>query len=487
MKKKPSQYQHSITKRLFFNISIIVLTFAIVVVICNALFLRPLYAFYTERVIEKAIKDISKINFKTDENEWRTSINTIERNNHFEILIFEDQRMIYSTSMQPRWVPTEFPTDLLNDLLQFLDDKPQNNNNIENINNAHPSRHDSIIYSYTKIDNYTILVTQILSPVNNTIRQTNLVILLVTTIFLLITLFLAFRLSKRFTSPIREIQSTVADIMDLNFNATCDVSTGDELEHLADDVNELSLHLKETLNQLHIQNEQLEKDILSQRQFISNASHELRTPLSLIKGYADEIGNGFVNDAKQQNLYINIISEEANKMNRLLKEMLDLSRMESGRMTLDLHAMPINQLIQDFVDKYDGYISDHQLNLSLALAAENPIGSVDTMRFEQILANYLSNAAKYGDDQHQVIISTHIKPDVVRIALFNSGSHISDQTLANIWDRFYKRDQSRSQNEGSYGLGLSIVAAIQALSGQHYGVENVDGGVNFWFEVWRVR
>ena len=484
-KNRKKRYHSSITKRLFFNVMIIVLSFALVVIISNAFFLRPMYTLYSEREVKNAVEELIEVDYSIDEQEWLSAVNDIERDNHFEVIIFKDERIIYSSSSQPRWLPAGISSQIMNTILSRLDqDMPDINQLLENFDKRHPRRND-LIFAYGQKDDYTILVTQILDPVNNTIRQTNIVILLVTSLFLLITLLIAFRLSKRFTRPIRKIQATVADITDLNFNSSCDVHTGDELEHLADDVNMLSDRLKATLNQLKIQNEQLEKDIISQRQFISNASHELRTPLSLIKGYADEIGNDFVPSADQQKLYINIISEEANKMNRLLKEMLDLSRMESGRMALEIQSVSVNQLIKEFTDKYDGYISDHHLNLSLELTEEDSTGLVDPMRFEQILANYLSNAAKYGDNQHQIIISSKVKGDVIHINLFNSGEHISEQTLENIWDRFYKHDKSRLEKEGSYGLGLSIVAAIMTLSGQRYGAENAGGGVNFWFEVRR--
>ena len=482
---KPKRYQSSITKRLFFNVMIIVLSFALVVMISNAFFLRPLYTMYSEREVKNAVEELIEVDYSAGEQEWRSAVNDIERDNHFEVMIFEDTRVIYSSSSQPRWLPAGIPTQIISEILSELEhEMPDINQMLDNFDQYHPRR-NNLIFAYGQKGDYTILVTQILSPVNNTIRQTNLVILLVTSLFLLLTLLIAFRLSKRFTRPIKKIQSTVANIADLNFNSACDVHTGDELEHLADDVNMLSDRLKETLHQLQVQNEQLEKDIISQRQFISNASHELRTPLSLIKGYADEIGSDFVPNVEQQKLYVNIISEEANKMSRLLKEMLDLSRMESGRMALEIQSVSVNQLIKDFIDKYDGYINDHHLDLTLELTQEDSTGLADPMRFEQILANYLSNAAKYGDIQHIVKISTQVKGDVIRINMFNSGDHIPVQTLENIWDRFYKHDKSRSEKEGSYGLGLSIVAAIMALSGQRYGAENVAGGVNFWFDVKR--
>jgi signal transduction histidine kinase len=109
----------------------------------------------------------------------------------------------------------------------------------------------------------------------------------------------------------------------------------------------------------------------------------------------------------------------------------------------------------------------------------------DAMRFEQILANYISNAAKYGGPDKRVVISSRTLERVVRIRVFNSGPPISEDVLPHIWDGFFKADDARTRVEGSYGLGLSIVKAIQTVAGQEFGAENADDGVIFWFDVER--
>lgn len=118
-----------------------------------------------------------------------------------------------------------------------------------------------------------------------------------------------------------------------------------------------------------------------QRQFISNASHELRTPLSLIKGYADEMEAGYASNAEQKGVYISIIAQEAAKMNRLIKEMLELTRMESGSVVLQNETLSVKERIQIFMGKYDGYISENGLLISQKYAGGD-IGEFDPMYFE---------------------------------------------------------------------------------------------------------
>lgn len=140
---------------------------------------------------------------------------------------------------------------------------------------------------------------------------------------------------------------------------------------------------------------------------------------------------------------------------------------------------PINQ-----IDKYDGFISESGLQIELDLA-DNDIGIFDAMRFEQVLANFVSNAARYGDERKQVSISTKASDQTIRISVFNTGSHLSEELIENIWNSFYKVDDARTRIKESYGIGLSVVKAIQTVMGQRFGAENVQDGVVFWFEVKR--
>ena len=281
-----------------------------------------------------------------------------------------------------------------------------------------------------------IFVTQAIEPINQSVQEANILLLACAGLTLAVALIVVFKVSKSFTRPIRQIQNRVGELAALNFTGRCDVKTGDELQSLGDDVNSLGDELKKALDTLKEQNSQLEKDIIAQRQFISNASHELRTPLALIKGYADEMNAGFVSNDGQKDTYIEIIAEEAAKMSRLLKEMLDLTRMESGRTQIISERLSVKERILSFLDKYDGFIAQNGLNISLE-AADDTIGVFDAIRFEQVLANYISNAARYGDSRKQVRISTQADEETIRISVFNTGAHLSEELSESIWNSFY--------------------------------------------------
>lgn len=488
----------SITKRLFAEIVLVVLSFSALILLSNTLLLKPLYYYSIRKTMTSAMEQLSRIDFGGDPSAWTASIEEINGGGAYDVIVQQDGAILYSSSSviglqrPPRnsdqWFSGEQRPDMNTDFIRSFRTMQQWNLSEGGILTdilEDPRSGDQYMVSVSEPESGTVLyLTQAIEPINQSVNQSNILLIACTALFLAASVALAFRISKRFTQPIKLIRGRVGEITRLNFGGQCAVRTGDELQELSQDINRLSDTLESALRTLRQQNVQLEKDMVSQRKFISNASHELRTPLALIKGYSDEINAGFITDPAQQQFYMRIIGEESAKMNRLLKEILDLFRLESGRMELRRERLPVPERITAFVEKYHGFITDNGLNVTLELEPGGE-GVFDAMRFEQILANYISNAAKYGDAGKRVVISSRTLERAVRVRVFNSGRPICEDVLPHIWDGFYKADDARTRVEGSYGLGLSIVKAIQTVAGQEFGVENADGGVIFWFDVER--
>jgi signal transduction histidine kinase len=490
-------FRKSITKRMFFGIIFVVVGFAVLILIANTLLLSPLYYRSLEKSMSQAASELSVIDFTADKNTWFEDIYSISSGNSFDIVVRNDDSIIFSSSIdigireipegqdslipngpEPNIKPGD-PFRLVNDDMEWreTDDNvfigystdPRNNN-------------EFIVCSIQNDDGFTIVLTQPVAPIDASITQSNQLLIICTAAMLVVSIVIALIFSSGFTKPIRKMKVQVERISNLEFDNKLEISTGDELENLGNDINKLSAKLRNALDELRDKNKQLEKDVIAQRKFISNASHELRTPLSIIKGYADEINSGYVNDSESIGQYLEIISEESTKLNRLLNEMLDLSRLDSGRMKLDFENIDINQFIRSFIDKYSGFIKDNGLDVKFEETGDVFTVRHDAMRAEQILANYISNAAKYSDSRKEIIISAKTMGDNVQISVFNYGKGIDEDSIERIWDGFYKADNSRTRQNDSYGLGLSIVKAIQTIAGQSYGVINHSNGVEFWFD-----
>lgn len=487
----------SITKRMFIGITAVVVGFAVIILLANTLLLSPLYYNKLENDMVSTMKELTTIDFSENREVWIDEIFSINTGNPYDVIILKDRITIFSSSIDYgiRVSPEEGTGDFIGGTETDLRPKEPFNPSNKVLEWKDKGGDISIGYSFDDRNNneflicmafsdngYKITLNHAVASVDAGIAQSMLLLIICTGIVLILSIIFAFRFSRGFTKPIKEIQGQVRKISNQDFDSNIDIRTGDELENLGNDVNILSEKLKTALDELQMRNVQLEKDIIAQRSFISNASHELRTPLSLIKGYADELNMDFIKDPEQQKLYHEIISEESTKMKRLLKEMLDLSRLESGRMELNKDEIAVGETINGFLEKYSGFIKEKNLNIEIKLSGNHKCIH-DVMRFEQILANYISNAAKYSDNRKKIILSTDVVDDMLRITVFNYGSSISEEAIEHIWDGFYKADNARTRSDDSYGLGLSIVKAIQIIAGYDYGVKNHSDGVSFWFDV----
>jgi signal transduction histidine kinase len=444
----------------------------------------------------EAAKHLAMVDFSEDRNIWLDEIYSISSGNSYDIVVRNNETVIFSSSIDIgiKESPDEFigpsfenpeliqkPRDPFRPVTSEMEWEETGENIFVGYSTDPRNNNEFILCTTQNDDGLSIFLTQPIEPIDASIGQSNLLLIVCTAGMLVISILFSLRFSRGFTRPIKEIKGRVEQISNLDFTGKLNISTGDELESLGADVNELANKLHDTLDELKEKNLQLERDIIAQRSFISNASHELRTPLSLIKGYADELNSGFSFDENAKNTYLKIISDESTKLNRLLNEMLDLSRLESGRMELNKEKIQMNEFIESFIEKYSGFIKEKGIDVEMELCNDSSCVH-DVMRVEQILANYLSNAAKYSDERKKVVISTKIIDDNVRISVFNYGKGIDEKSIDRIWDGFYKADNARTRNDDSYGLGLSIVKAIQTIAKQSYGAENHDDGVEFWFD-----
>lgn len=486
--------RRSITKRLFINVTMIILVFTLVLLVANTLLLKPMYLKAIENRMIDALSGIEHIDSELITDTWLEEVRRLNIGTDFDTVVVMDDEVIYSASpevgfkdvddidhpLEPRIRSdkNKLPFDNTSERRMLTED-------IERVMVIDPNPEDNnavLIYGRQIDGGLYVYMFQPLEPVNDSVAVANELLVLCAVVFLVLLIFVTMRLSRQFTKPIKDIEEQVDALTRFDFNRKVAITTGDELEDLGNDINQLSETLEKTLNQLNQQNKQLVKDVRSQKRFISNTSHELRTPLALIKGYSEEIEGGYVKDQKQQKKYMAYISEEATKMSRLLDEILELSRLESGRMTLREEPLNLCDTINGFLDKYDGFVKEERLNIQVSVS-KGIIGIFDVVRFEQILANYISNAAKYGDDHKRVSVKAEVLEKRVIVKVFNSGAPIGLETMDHLWDGFYMADEARSGNKNSYGLGLSIVKAIQEVGGNSYGARNVAGGVEFWIDM----
>ena len=293
---------------------------------------------------------------------------------------------------------------------------------------------------------------------------------------------------KRLTEPIAYLQKTAEKIKSLDFSARCPVNSTDEFGMLAEDINSMANSLEMNAKELERSNKMLRDDLhkseqqdMMRKRFIANVSHDFKTPLTLIISYADGIKQLKNDEISIRNEYCNIISSEGLKLSKQVQTLLNLSQLESKMITLKMMDFSINQLIKEIVYSQKVLMQNNHLSLELDFPNEI-IVSADYQKIQQVLTNLLDNAIKYVDDNKIVKINTQIEGENCKITIFNSCAAIENDVLENLFISFYRADQSRGETQG-YGLGLAIVKGIMELHGEQYGIKNVAGGVEVWFNL----
>lgn len=346
----------------------------------------------------------------------------------------------------------------------------------------------------TKLSNGDILAIRVpLVSISESVDIANRFILIIGAVIIVLGSIWAFWFSKKFTKPILEVNKIAQNMAKFDFSQKCKINGKNEIGQLGQSVNYLSGELNRAITELNIKNKRLEEDIEKERkidemrkEFISSVSHELRTPLSVIQGYAEGLVSNVTESDEDRKFYCDVIMNETDKMNKLVKDLLNLSQIESGYFHIEKTEFNLTSLIEYVLNRYKSTFEEKKIEMQFE-PGENVIVCGDMTRIEQILTNYINNAINHIDNEKIIKITKTNSKDKVRINVFNTGKHIPEESIEKIWNSFYKVDKARTRAYGGYGLGLSIVKAIAELHNNAYGVENAKGGINFWFEIDKVN
>ncbi|MFI3140858.1 MAG: HAMP domain-containing sensor histidine kinase [Clostridia bacterium] len=312
--------------------------------------------------------------------------------------------------------------------------------------------------------------------------------LFIVTIFLVCTfLFVTIIYLRMFIRPMWQISEATKKIANMDFSVNCPSYQINDLNELSQNINVLAISLNRALHDLKKQNNQLEKEIETERMvdktrrsFVANASHELKTPIAIIQGYAEGIKFGIGHDNTIE--YCDTILDESVKMNNLVVRLLELSRYDSDGYMLHKKVFNIHELILDFISPRIKFIEEQAINFKYTISTKF-YANADPDLIRDVINNYVSNACSHICNEKELIISCKEVDNAYRVSVFNSGKQISEKDIDNIWFSFYRADKAHSRNEGRFGLGLSIVSSVQDLHGQKYGVVNHNNGVEFWFDI----
>lgn len=319
---------------------------------------------------------------------------------------------------------------------------------------------------------YIILTRSIKSVYENISTANKLVEITAVILFAIGSVFI-FYLSKSITKPILEISEHAKEISKLNFSNKLPIKYENELGTLASAINEIS-------DKLSVSIEGLKDDIDDRKALVRNMSHELKTPISVIKGYTEGLKYAVANTPEKMNKYCDVIIMECNKMDHLVKEMLELSVMEKVDFHINKTIFLAKQLkesinmsfVEQAKNKHIQFLIEGDENISI---------QGDYHLIERAAFNYIENAIRYTCKEQVIRVSFLKEKGGFSFKVYNSGSLIPGEELNYIWNVFYKTDQSRTRESNNYGVGLSIVKANISLHEGNVSVENKKDGVEFSF------
>ncbi len=308
-------------------------------------------------------------------------------------------------------------------------------------------------------------------------------------IAILISAGLIYFFSRKVTKPVMELADISKKMTDLDFDAKFESKGENEIDVLGEHMNQLSEKLEKTISELKTANNELRRDIEQKekndemrKEFLSNVSHELKTPIALIQGYAEGLKDGISDDAESREYYCEVIMDEAQKMNTMVKKLLTLNEVEFGKDTISMERFNVAELIEGVAQSCSLLVA--QKEGQLRLKVQNPLYVwSDELKIEEVLTNYISNACNHLDGERIIEIKAEEKDGSVRVSVFNTGNQIPEEDMERIWEKFYKVDKARTREYGGSGIGLSIVKAIMESVNGQYGVKNYTNGVEFWIEL----
>ena len=288
------------------------------------------------------------------------------------------------------------------------------------------------------------------------------------------------------TEPIINLANISKKVTNLDFSERYTGKQKDEIGVLGDSMNQMSERLEETIRELKEANAKLQEDIDAKtridemrKEFIADVSHELKTPIAIIEGYAEGLVEGIADDKETRDYYSGIIMDEAGKMNKLVKQLTSLISYEFGDDQNDASDFNLTELVNSVLEAQKIRLNEAGAKLSTDMA-ENAYVHADEFKIEEAFTNYLNNAINHLDGDRNIRVSLNAEGDSWRLAVYNDGTPIPEESKPKLWDKFYKVDKSRSRQYGGSGIGLSIVKAIVESHGGRYGVINHDSGVEFW-------
>ncbi|MFB5660338.1 ATP-binding protein [Alteribacillus sp. HJP-4] len=438
---------------IFFKLSSsIILLFLIVLLplgfVLNQIFTNYSYHHLQEETEELASQQAALLS-GIETNDLESFTDSLAENTEREIIILDEKNMILSESENIRGFSPKTDEKELSSNGQVV-----NQNNHQSYFAAAGevtgnSSEAAEIYIFTPVD-----------LMNGSVTEVRYALILSGAGAFLLALGFTFIISRNLTNPIKAMEKAARQMSKGDLDISVPPSNKDELGSLSKSMNDLAGELKRYRN--------------SRREFFSNVSHELRTPLAYVQGYSDALIKELYETEEEKNQYIRVIQEEAQRMNRLIHDVFELSRMEEERFPLHLELVHCGDIARAAAEKIQVEADKNNLLVTVQIEDHIPFIVADGVRIAQIYSNLLQNAVRYTEEGF-IHIKVHANNGYVQTTISDTGPGIPEEELPNVFERFYRVEKSRTRKLGGTGLGLAIVNQLVHLQFGTIHVESSTG------------
>lgn len=484
----------SVRIKLFLMLSLIIILIILFLILVNNFVFGQFYLYSKTRALKEVFKTVNDYYNSPTDIDIDSELNKIAIKNNFDILIKDNQNINVFTSNKDFFSTLGQMNEMTNAINAGQVLEKGENFNIKKLKDT--STGITYVLLSARLDNGYLLYIRIpVTSIEESVKISNNFLYLMAGFTILISAVVVSFVSRKFTEPILELNNIAKKMANLDFSHKYRITdSDDEVNNLGKSINRMSDKLERTIKQLRNTNIELEKDIEEKskidemrRSFISDVSHELKTPIALIQGYSEGLLENVNTDEESRKFYAEVILDETNKMDKLVKQLLELMKLEYGKREFEDKEFNIVEVEQEVIRKAKVMLEEKQVEIELDSSEEINV-LADDFYIEQVITNYVTNAIKHvrtvnNEKIIRITNEVNIEKNKVRVKVFNTGDNIKEEDLNRIWNRFFKADESRNRDDGGTGIGLSFVKAIMNNYGNDYGVVNKENGVEFYFEL----
>lgn len=448
----------------------------------QVIFLQAYYSSMKKSEAENIIYTIEKLYENTDN--YEDEIDNLAYKNMSNIYILNIDGSVEYNSLNMNSISNkeELPIRPLNIDISEIIKKMKEGHNNKFTYTLKIDRFKTEVYIYAKFidnNNKILIMAMSIDPVDATIEVLKNQLFYITIISLIIAVFISIFISRKISRPISNMKDNALKLGRGNYNVTFEHSGYKELDELADTLNFTAIELEKT--------DKVRKEL------IANVSHDLKTPLTMIKAYSEMIRDLSGNDEKKREEHLKIIIEETDRLTRLVSDMMDLSKIQSGVSSIEKTKFNITEVIIPILENFKVMYENENISIELLLPKENKkeiFVLADKTKIERVIYNLLSNAINHSGDENgkkQIVVKLTTNSKKVKVQIKDNGVGISKEDIGHIWDRYYKSNKNYKRASTGSGLGLSIVKEILIAHSEKYGVISKENeGANFWFELEKV-